>query len=138
MADKKQTGNSVGRDRKLLAGNGSVVVGGNVSGSTIITGSQNVVSLQANFFLPVYQAVDAKKNLTPEAKSDLKAEIQEVEDEVKKGDQVDESFLARRLRNIKRIAPDILDVVVATIANPLAGFSLIAKKVAEKSKESAG
>ena len=33
---------------------------------------------------------------------------------------------------IQRIAPDILDVVMATIANPAAGFGMVAKKVAEK------
>jgi len=137
MAGKKQGGEYVGRDQKISAGNGSVVIGGNVTGSTIITGDRNVVSPGVNFFLPIYQAVEEKKDLTPDAKADLKAEIQELEAEVKKGEQADETFLARRLRNIRRIAPDILEVVTATLANPAAGFGLIAKKVAEKAKASA-
>jgi hypothetical protein len=137
MADKKQGGDYVGRDQKISAGNGSVVIGGNVTGSTIITGDRNVVSTGANFFLPIYQAVEEKKDLPPDAKADLKAEVQELESEVKKGDQADESFLARRLRNIRRIAPDILEVVTATLTNPAAGFSLIVKKVAEKARASA-
>jgi hypothetical protein len=34
------------------------------------------------------------------------------------------------------MAPDILDVVIATIANPLAGLGLVSKKIAEKAKVS--
>lgn len=137
MATKKQGGDYIGRDQKISAGNGSVVIGGNVTGSTIVTGNQNVVTAGTNFFLPIYQAIEERKDLTPDAKADLKAEIQEVEAEVKKGEQADETFLARRLRNIRRIAPDILDVVTATLTNPTAGFSLIARKVAEKARASA-
>lgn len=137
MATKKQGGDYIGRDQKISAGNGSVVIGGNVSGSTIVTGNQNVVTSGTNFFSPIYQAIEERKDLTPNAKADLKAEIQDVEAEVKKGEQADETFLARRLRNIRRIAPDILDVVTATLTNPAAGFSLIARKVAEKARASA-
>lgn len=137
MATKKQSGDYIGRDQKISAGNGSVVIGGNVTGSTIVTGNKNAVTTGINFFLPIYQAIEERKDLTPDAKADLKAEIQDVEAEVKKGEQADETFLARRLRNIRRIAPDILDVVTATLTNPTAGFSLIARKVAEKARASA-
>lgn len=137
MAGKKQTNDRIGRDQNISAGNGGVAIGGNVSGSTIVTGNDNVVNAQSSYFLPIYQKVDDKKDLTPEAKADLKAEIQDVEAEVKKGEQADETFLARRLRNIQRIAPDILEVVTTTLTNPIAGFSLVAKKVAEKAKASA-
>ncbi|MGQ9832933.1 MAG: hypothetical protein ACUVRJ_03895 [Candidatus Villigracilaceae bacterium] len=137
MATKKQGGDYIGRDQKISAGNGSVVIGGNVTNSTIVTGDKNVVTSGANFFLPIYQAIEERKDLTADAKADLKAEIQDVEAEVKKGEQADETFLARRLRNIRRIAPDILEVVTATLTNPTAGFSLIARKVAEKARASA-
>jgi hypothetical protein len=35
------------------------------------------------------------------------------------------------------MAPDILDVVVATLVNPLAGLGVAAKKIADKAKEEA-
>jgi len=35
-------------------------------------------------------------------------------------------------------APDVLDVVVATLANPLAGLGVAVKKIAEKAKEETG
>ncbi len=136
MTDKKHTGDYIGRDQKITADNGSVVIGGNVSGSTIITGNQNMVRGQVNVFLPVYQALEARNDLTDTQKSDLKADIQEVEVEVKKAEP-DETLIARRLRNIKRMAPDILDVIVSTLAHPLTGFSVVARKVAEQVKASA-
>ncbi len=136
MSEKKiirTNGDYVGRDKVSTASGGSVVIGGNVTGSTIITGSQNVVGDVANVFLPIYRTVDASK-LPPQEKEDLKAEIAEVEQEVKKGDQANEGFLSRHLRNIRRMAPDILDVVLAALANPVAGLGMVAKKVAEKIK----
>jgi len=48
---------------------------------------------------------------------------------------VDEGFLSRRFRNIARVAPDVLDVVVATLGSPLAGLGVAVKKIAEKVRE---
>ncbi len=50
-------------------------------------------------------------------------------------EKVEERFFSRRFRNIARIAPDILDVVMATFWNPLAGLGVAVKKIAETAKE---
>jgi 2-hydroxy-3-keto-5-methylthiopentenyl-1-phosphate phosphatase len=70
-------------------------------------------------------------------KADLKADVKDIQQEIKKGKKADNEFIARRLRNIKRMAPEILEVVVATIVNPVFGLSVAAKKVAEKIKATA-
>ena len=57
--------------------------------------------------------------------------------EAQKGDKADESFLRRHLRNIQRMAPDIFDVVIGSLINPLAGLGMAVKKVAEKAKAEA-
>ncbi len=124
---------SVGRDRIVTAGDGSVVVGGNVNQSVIVTGDHNRINVNSKFSA-IYKQVDGRTDLPAADKSDLKSELQAFEDEDKKGPESNEGFLAQRLRNVKRIAPDILDVAIATIANPAAGFGMIAKKVAEKMK----
>jgi len=41
----------------------------------------------------------------------------------------------RRFRNLARMAPDILEVTLATITNPILGYGVIAKKIAAKAKE---
>lgn len=89
-------------------------------------------------FAPLYAAIDAKANLTKDDKADIKQEVGELREELAKKDQADETFLMRRLRNIGRMAPDILDVTLATITNPVAGFGMIAQKIANRFKASAG
>jgi len=86
----------------------------------------------ADHFKSLYAAIEGRPNTPPDDKADLQAELEELQTEVVKGEEADEGFLARRLRNIGRMAPDILDVVKATLANPAAGFAAVARKVAEK------
>ena len=135
-------GDFVGRDKIVKAERGGVAVGGNISGSTIITGNGNLVgstiNRQTQYIQQIFEAIDRKTDLPEAEKSDLKAEFEELQKEDAKGKQADETFIARRLRNIRRMAPDILEVVTAAIANPLAGFGVVAKKVVEKMKAEAG
>ena len=133
---KQSGGTNVGRDRIVSGGDRSVVVGGNVQNSQIVTGDYN--SLDAAYkFASIFPQIEDHPNLSATDKSDLKTELRTFEDEDKKGPESNEGFLAQKLRNVRRIAPDILDVAIATIANPAAGFGMIAKKVAEKMKNEA-
>ena len=128
----------------------SVDVGGisGTSGGTIniaggdIGGSQTTSGLSAEevaqMFNQVYAQIEARQDTPAADKTDLKEEVQEIQAAVTKEGPVDEDFLARRLRNIKRIAPDILDVVVATLGNPVAGFGMAIKKIAQRMQEEAG
>ncbi len=122
----------------------------NISGSVNIAGGniathQTTTSLSAaeikTLFDQLYAKIDARPNTPATDKEDLKAEVKEVQAAVteaaKENKKVDESFLVRRFRNIARMAPDILDVVVAMLANPLAGLGVAVKKIAEKAAPSA-
>jgi hypothetical protein len=86
----------------------------------------------------LYHQIDARSKTSPVDKEDIKAEVKKIEAAVtgaaRKCEKIDEEFLSRRLRKIARIAPDVLDVVVATLANPLSGLGVAVKKVAEKAK----
>ena len=90
-------------------------------------------------FEGLYTVIESNKKVSPTKKEDLKAEVQEIQSTVteaaQKNEKVDEGFLSRRFRNIARMAPDVLDVVVATLGNPLAGLGVAVKKIAEKAKE---
>ena len=124
----------------LSAGNNSVVIGGNVQGSNIVVGNHNVVGNRyAPNFTKIYKYVDAHPKLTPTEKEDVKSELQEIEAEIKKQDQADESFLARRFRNIERMAPDIVEVAFETLKNPVSGVATAIQKIAKKmADETAG
>jgi hypothetical protein len=136
-------------DARLIAKGSSIKVRdiSDVSGTVNIAGGditthQTTSGLTAaelrQLFDQLYQAIDSRAHTSPAAKEDLKAEVKEIEstvkDAVQKDEKMDESFLSRRFRNIARMAPDMLDVIVATLANPLAGLGLALKKIAEKAK----
>jgi hypothetical protein len=78
--------------------------------------------------------IDAQKDLLPAEKTDLKDNVAKVADEVSKGKQADSSRLERLLNVILSLAPDIFDVAIATLANPLAGLGLVAKKIGERAQ----
>ena len=78
--------------------------------------------------------IDAQKDLQPSAKAELKDNVAKVADEVLKGKQADSGRLERVLNVILSIAPDVFDVAIATLANPLAGLGLVAKKIGERAK----
>jgi hypothetical protein len=92
-------------------------------------------------FNELYAAIETRPNTPLKDKEGLKAEVEEIQDSVieaiEQKQEVNEGFFLRRFRNIARMAPDMLDVVVATIGNPLAGLGVAAKKIAEKAKEEA-
>ena len=52
-------------------------------------------------------------------------------------EDANESFLSRRLRNLKKTAPDIADVALAALAGPGSAISTSVKKVAKKLKSEA-
>ena len=79
-----------------------------------------------NAFLDIYRDIDGL-DTSLASKEDMKAEVKEIQTAVtaaaRKNEKVDEGFIARRFRNLARMAPDMLDVA--------------AKKIAEKAKEDA-
>ncbi len=138
---KKKTANS--KQTSVRVGNISDISGNvNVAGGNITT-HHTVTGLSAGeikqLFDGLYTAIESNKKVSPTKKEDLKAEVKEIQstvtEAVQKNEKVDEGFLSRRFRNIARMAPDVLDVVVATLGNPLAGLGVAARKIAEKAKE---
>lgn len=127
---------TTGRDRTVSAGDRSAMISGEIRNSTIFTEDYNRVD-SAYKFSTIFQQIEGKRDLPQVEKSDLKSELKTFEDEDKKGPEANEGFLAQRLRNIRRIAPNILEAATAIILNPATGFGTIAKKVAEKIKAEA-
>lgn len=105
-------------------------------GSQVIinTGGGNYYAGQVNnMFVSLLSDIDKQTALDDTQKKKIKEEISTINQELLK-DKPTESFFAQRIANIKNIAPDIADVVLATVLNPAAGFSEIARKIAKKLK----
>lgn len=96
----------------------------------------------AQLFNQLHSAIEANAKASPADKDDLKAEVKEIQsmlsEAAQKNEKVEEGFLAYRFRNIARMAPYyVLDIVAATLANPLAWLGIAVKKIAGKAKEEA-
>ena len=140
MPKKKGISN---KQTSVKVGNVSDVSGNvNIAGGNITT-RHTTNGLSAadikQLFDQLYTAIEASAKTLPADKEDIKAEVKEIQSTVieatQKNEKVDERFLSRRFRNIARMAPDVLDVVVATLGSPLAGLGVAVKKIAEKAKE---
>ncbi|HNT24182.1 MAG TPA: hypothetical protein PKM21_07450 [Anaerolineales bacterium] len=132
MAEKPKT---------VVTTGGGAYIGGNahIEGGKFVGRddySQQGLSLDdvKALFQDIESRVESHPNLTAEDRADIKAELEELIKELTKGEKMNESFVQRRLRNLGRMAPDILEVTLATIANPVAGLGVAAKKIAEKIK----
>ncbi|HLO14564.1 MAG TPA: hypothetical protein VK206_07035 [Anaerolineales bacterium] len=140
---KKKRASVSGKQTSLRVGNVSDISGHiNIAGGNITT-HQTTNSLSAaeieQLFDELYTKIETRPETHPAEKEDLKAEVKEIQatvtDAAQKNEEVDESFLSRRFRNIARMAPDVLDVIVATLGNPFAGLGVTVKKIAEKAKQ---
>jgi hypothetical protein len=140
---KKQPKSSSRRQTSVRVGNISNISGNvNLAGENITT-HHNVMGPNPSeikqLFEGLYAEIDRQVNTSAVDKEDLKTDVKEIQTAVteaaQKNEKVNEGFLLRRFRNIARMAPDMLDVIVATLGNPLAGLGVAAKKIAEKAKE---
>jgi cell division septum initiation protein DivIVA len=116
------------------------IAGGDIRTQQTIQSGLSTAEIQ-QLFDSLYAAVESRAETTAADKEDLRAEIEEIQAKVTEAAQndekVEEGFLSRRFRNIARMAPDVLDVIAATLGNPLAGLGVAVKKIAEKAKEEA-
>ena len=122
------------------AGGNNVSIGGSVSGSNIVTGNNNRVTLThgastdevANAFSTIFAAIQAKAE-TPE-KVMAQTAVQGLEAEASKGEEAHEVTVQKWIEILGNMYPDIWEVAVDTFTNPVKGLSTVFKKVAEKAK----
>jgi len=126
-------------DKKKIDTGGGAYIGGSVNtGGGKFVGRDDFSTTSASAdelaqaFEKIYAAIEARPNTSARDKADLKAEVQDAQAEVAKGEQASEDFLSRRLRNIQRMAPDILDVAESALAGPAAALGTVLQKVVKK------
>lgn len=78
--------------------------------------------------------ISGLKDLYPEDKSVLNQQVEQIARELEKGSQADAGRVERLFNTIAAMAPDILEVVIATLVSPLAGIGLVAKKIGDKAQ----
>jgi hypothetical protein len=120
---------ALSKNKTTIYGDVKVSRGDFVGGDKITNVHHN-----ANLFAEILDKVDKKENLSKAQKIKLKSELIELE-RVAQSSQPDDSFIKKRLQTIKKMAPDIFEVTLNTILNPVSGLGTVVKKIAEKMKE---
>jgi hypothetical protein len=146
MAKRKNRGQSGG----VHISGGQVKVGGdivggdkistgNVSGTGIAIGRgakavPDLAALLAEWQAQMENRIDAHPALSADEKKDAKDQIAKIQTEAAKAEQADPSRLEKLLNTLVVLAPDIFEVAVTTLANPLSGIGLVLKKIGDKAK----
>lgn len=112
-------------------GDNSVVAAGRESSAIQGLSSDEITGI----FREIFTTITADDRLDATTKLEVKENVELLEEEAKKSEQVNERAVKIYLRNLMKMAPDIFEVVVATIINPVNGFATALRKIAEKAKE---
>ncbi len=117
-----------------------IYIGGPVQGNVIIGDHSRIQTGLSGeeveaLFHDIYQHLAEQPTV---ARETIKTTLDEIKQETKKGDSANQSFLKQRLLNLAKMAPDIFQVITASLTNPAAGVSLVVQKIAEKAREEAG
>jgi hypothetical protein len=83
----------------------------------------------------MYEAIQSRQNDPNIDKEEITETVQKIEQEVKKGNQANDSKLKRWMENLNKMAPDIVDVILASLSGPVSGLTAVLKKVAEHAKQ---
>jgi hypothetical protein len=68
-------------------------------------------------------------------KNDAIDAVKNLEQEAKKGEKADEGRIKRWLQFLAETAPDVWDVAVTTLSNPIAGLGKVFQKIAKRAGE---
>ncbi len=85
-------------------------------------------------FAPILRQVQARAEDPNVDRDELQGTVEKVRDEALKGEQASLAKLERWLRFLVDMAPDVGDVVVETLVNPLNGITEVVRKVAARAR----
>jgi len=98
-----------------------------------VTNTESVSSAVA-WKAQINQVIDSSPDISRAEKEDLKQQVEKISDEIQKGSKAETGRLEKLINTLGIMAPDIFEVIVATLANPLTGIGLVIKKIGDKAK----
>jgi hypothetical protein len=124
-------GGSVGPGAAI--GPGAQVQAQVIAGGDITVGSST--NEVADAFAKIYQAIEAKSFADEKTAQEVKEAVEIIKSENEKGDEANETSLRFSFNMLAQVAPDIFDVVVSTLTNPVLSISTVVRKIAQRAKE---
>ena len=137
------SGDKIGHDK---------ITFGNVKNSTIATSSGQVntgaalgepelIAMLTDWQVNMMVRIEALSELEDEEKEDLKTQIGKIKQQVSKlqtdisnGKVVNPNRLEKLINTLGVMGPDIFDVAVSTLINPLTGVGLTLRKISDRVK----
>ena len=92
----------------------------------------------AQLFEAIYQQIEARPEDPDVDHEEIAGEVKRIEQEVAKAEAANPNKVKRWLANLAEMAPDILEVTVASLTNPAAGVATVISKIAKKAKAETG
>ena len=130
---RKRTKSEGGDTIKIQhVGAGAVVAAGRGAKAAFI-GNGNL-SPTEKWMEQINVKIDALSKLPRPEKDDLRDQVKKIGDEMQRGSKAEMSRLEKLINTLTVMAPDIFDVVVATLQSPLAGAGMVIKKIGDKVK----
>jgi len=119
--------------------NGQNVIGViNASGSARVNAGQQIVHQTTPEMEKLFKRIHEDIEVRPEDqrvdKAKLENQVKKIETEAAKGETADKVKLERWLKTLAKMAPDIVEVMAASLAGPVAGFAVVFKKIVERTK----
>jgi len=123
----------------IRGGSGGNIIGSiSASGSSTVKVSQQVIHQTTPQMEKVFKRAHKKIETRPEDpkvdKARLEGQVKKIEAEAAKGESADPASLQRWMKTLGKMAPDIVEVMAASLGGPVAGFTLVFKKILERAR----
>jgi Skp family chaperone for outer membrane proteins len=110
----------------------------NANGSARVNVDQKVIHQATPEMEKLFKRIHKEIKVRPDDpkvdKDKLESQVKKIEAETAKGASADKAKLERWMKTLAKMAPDILEVMAASLAGPVAGFTVVFKKIVERTK----
>lgn len=129
-----KTGSNYAMDGKVTGG---VVVMGPDAQVKVVQNTGASAAEMTKMFDAVFQHIQSRPDSPDVDKSEIEATVQNIQQEAAKDDKANQSKLERWLKYLAGIAPDVVDVMAASLGGPITGFTAVFKKIIDKAQQEA-
>jgi hypothetical protein len=110
----------------------------NASGSARVNLKQQVIQQASpemeKLFKCLHRKIKTRREDPGVDKVKLEKQVKKIEAEAARGPDADQGKLERWVKTLANMAPDIVEVMAASLAGPVAGFTLVFKKIVERAR----
>jgi uncharacterized protein associated with vWA-MoxR-VMAP ternary system len=112
----------------------------NASGGSKVSVSQHAIQQATKDpqFDQLFRALAEQIKARPEdpnvEKQEIEAQVEQIKAEAAKGEKANANKLERWIGALAEMAPDILDVMAASLGGPVSVFTVVMKKIVDKVK----